>query len=182
MSDAAMSGAGADPQTLPADNEALFILQRQVQAAGLLDRQPGYYTLKVVLTLLLTASGWAIMVASQASPARAGGHPACRQSGRRPRGCGRDPPAIQGDPIRARPPRGFRVLPGLGFCPQPQRHAPAARRPGVGLADQADDDDPQPAYVAPDPLSLWRDRTSHRAPSLPDHGRQPAAPGPAPSH
>jgi fatty acid desaturase len=64
MSDAAMIGAGADPQTLPADNEALFILQRQVQAAGLLDRQPGYYTLKVVLTLLLTASGWVIMVAT----------------------------------------------------------------------------------------------------------------------
>ena len=61
MSDSATVSADVDPKSV-ADTDPFTRLQRQVQAAGLLDPRPGYYVWRIACTLLATAAGWALVV------------------------------------------------------------------------------------------------------------------------
>ena len=81
-----------------------------------------------------------------------------------------DPPATQGDRLSDRSPSGVWLLPGMGLRSQPQRHAPPARRSGLGLAHPADHDHPEPALIETHPLDLRRRELPHRTPSLSHHG------------
>jgi fatty acid desaturase len=62
MSDPGTLGA-VDPQSSARDTESFARLLRQVQAAGLLEPQPGYYVWKITSTLVMLGGGWAIVFA-----------------------------------------------------------------------------------------------------------------------
>ena len=56
------SAADARPVAVDPSTASFRALARQVRAMGLLDRRPGYYRVKITLTILAFFAGWALFV------------------------------------------------------------------------------------------------------------------------
>jgi fatty acid desaturase len=56
------SAAGRLPAAVDPSTASFHALARQVRAIGLLDRRPGYYRVKITLTIVAFFAGWALFV------------------------------------------------------------------------------------------------------------------------